>query len=146
LFFVLLFVLIWFRRSQVPTVHMYLMNLPRSKDRLERNLEISLNTRFRDVPSPTIFKELMYHKSKQTTFASTECLLLEHGNEPHDSKVQEMNKRLYDIREDYLKNTSPSLFGNYSVLLELKRKWNNVLMEYGDEPIGIKTVANIVLG
>jgi hypothetical protein len=64
----------------------------------------------------------------------------------HDSKVQEMNKRLYDIREDYLKNTSPSLFGNYSVLLELKRKWNNVLMEYGDEPIGIKTVANIVLG
>ena len=33
--FVLLFVLIWFRRSQVPTVHMYLMNLPRSKDRLD---------------------------------------------------------------------------------------------------------------
>lgn len=32
--FVLLFVLIWFRRSQVPSVHIYLMNLPRSKERL----------------------------------------------------------------------------------------------------------------
>ena len=113
--------------------------------KMKRNLEISLNTRFCDVPSPTIFKELMYHKSKQSTFASTECLLLEHGNEPHDSKVQEMNKRLYYIREDYLKNTSPILFGNYSGLLELKHKWNDVLIEYGEEPIGIKTVANIVL-
>tara|TARA_Y100000389_G_scaffold200182_1_gene240058 strand:+ start:477 stop:1187 length:711 start_codon:yes stop_codon:yes gene_type:complete len=113
--------------------------------KMKRNLEINLNTRFCDVPSPTIFKELMYHKSKQSTFASTECLLLEHGNEPHDSKVQEMNKRLYYIREDYLKNTSPILFGNYSGLLELKHKWNDVLIEYGEEPIGIKTVANIVL-
>ena len=116
--------------------------------KMQRNLEISLNTRFRDVPSQTIFKEIMYHKSKQSTFASTECLLLEHGNEPHDSaisKVQEMNKRLYNLRENYLKNTSPGLIGNHYALLELKIEWNKVLMEYGKKPVDIKTVGSIIL-
>ena len=114
--------------------------------KMKRNLEISLNTRFNDVPSPGILRELMYHKSKQSTFASTECILSEHGNDIRESNVQEMNTRLYDIREDYLKNTLPALIGNYSFLLMLTNKWNNVLAEYGQEPVDVKTVTRIVMG
>tara|TARA_Y100000389_G_scaffold203175_1_gene250747 strand:- start:988 stop:1899 length:912 start_codon:yes stop_codon:yes gene_type:complete len=64
--------------------------------KMQRNLELSLNTRFCDVPSLAIFKELLYHKTKQPTFASTECLLLDNGESPSSSndKVHEMNQHV----------------------------------------------------
>ena len=63
--------------------------------------------------------------------------------ETHDSRQNVNASSNVVVDSDLLIETGE---GNYGVLLELKRKWNNVLMEYGEEPIGIKTVASIVLG
>lgn len=109
---------------------------------LQDNLERSLSTRFRDVPSVPTLRDLMYSMSSEPTTAlkPTDLLLnrFEDDNSPSSCMNDVLRQRLTDLKNEYMSNTPSRLYGSPWYINDLLTKWNHVLRQHDEPPIDIK--------
>lgn len=109
---------------------------------LQDNLERSLSTRFRDVPSVPTLRDLMYSMSSEPTAAlkPTDILLnrFEDENAPSSCMNDVLRQHLTDLKNEYMSNTPNGWYGTPSYIDGLLTKWNHVLQQHNEPPIDIK--------
>ena len=109
---------------------------------LQDNLERSLSTRFRDVPSVPTLRDLMYSMSSEPTTAlkPTDLLLnrFEDDNSPSSCMNDVLRQRLTDLKNEYMSNIPSRSYGAPWYMNDLLTKWNNVLQQHNEAPINIE--------